>query len=249
MNKIKNLIGKTKFHVFLRKPADSQPIEIQLDGNTYYRIELGKKFKIGNFYEMVQFLSKYDAKLAFKKGKRFKPYQFFFTRKEALNLLKEAYCVVSVESAVTLSYTDDFTNIVSSDGKMFGEGSLPCGQYCIALNEQRLSSTYNEVMAQKEAERQRAMSTENPEERSIKLEKENHVLETENKELKQKNKILIYEQRKKSEEITKLQAVLNKANEPEGFNWKDIGWIGAGALTIFVSGLGLGKYWGSQKMN
>lgn len=160
MNKLKKLIGSTKFYVFLGNPAETSPIEIQLDGNTFYRIELGKKYRIGRFYEMVQFLYKYDAKLASKKGNRFRPYQFFFPKKEALNLLKEGYSVASVESAMTLSYTEDYTNIVSSDGKIFGEGSLPCGLYCIAINEPRLNRTYNEVKAQKEAERQCVMEEE-----------------------------------------------------------------------------------------
>lgn len=239
MNKIKNLIGKTKFHVFLRKPADSQPIEIQLDGNTYYRIELGKKFKIGNFYEMVQFLSKYDAKLAFKKGKRFKPYQFFFTRKEALNLLKEAYCVVSVESAVTLSYTDDFTNIVSSDGKMFGEGSLPCGQYCIALNEQRLSSTYNEVMAQKEAERTRAMEDEAEKakrQREIEQKERRRVKEEAIKAAKQEQ-VERNNEKKNSTEILKPEIPVENDDSLLDSLLKIAGGIG-----IFLTGIGLGMF-------
>lgn len=237
MNKLKNLIGKTKFHVYLS--PGTQPIEINIDGNTYYRIELGKKFKIGGFYEMVQFLYKYDAKLAYKKGNRFRPYQFFFPKKEALNLLKEGLSVASVEYAVTLSYTDDFTNIVSSDGKMFGEGSLPCGLYCIALNEQRLSSTYNEVMAQKEAERQRSMATEKEAKKQRQME-----IDIERKVRRR----IIEEERqakaaaRKQEDDCKNQAV----QQPEPMENDESFWNSllkvTGGIGIFLTGIGLGMF-------
>lgn len=149
MNKLKQLVGSTKFHVFLGNPAESQPIEIRKDGNMYYRIELGKKFKIGGFYGMVQLLHRYDARLAAVKGNRFKAYQFFFSKKDAINMLKEGYSVISLEMLSTLSFDESYNQIVSSNGKIYEIESIPPGSYAIALNEPRLPKTFKQVKAER----------------------------------------------------------------------------------------------------
>lgn len=148
MNKLKKLVGSTKFHVYLGNPT-GQPIEIQQHGNTYYRIELEKRHPIGSIYDLVKLLYKYDARLAAVKGNRFKAYQFFFSRNDALNLLKEGYSVISLGMLSTLSFDEGYNQIVSSNGERYEIESIPPGSYAIALHEPRLQKTFNRVKAER----------------------------------------------------------------------------------------------------
>ena len=232
MNKLKKIIGSTKFHVYLGNPAENTPIEIRIDGNTFYRVELGKKVKIGGVYETVELLHRYDARLAVKKGNRFKAYQFFFSKKDALNLLKEGYSVISVETLSTLSFDDEYTHIISSDGKSFEEGSLPCGSYCMAINEPKLPKTHKEVMAEKLFEEQR-----------LKLEKERTESEA-RKGAARKLSDKIEERNRKEAAKNQLKRGKNERTpqqEPEG-NGFNLPLKVAGFAAVFFLGFGLGKY-------
>ena len=217
MNKLKNLVGKNKFHVYLRCPAKSQPIEIRNDGNTYYRIELGKEYPVGGIYDLIKLLFKFDARLAAKKGNRFRAYQFFFSRNDALSLLREGYSVISVETLSTLSFDEKYTHIISSDGKSFEKGSLPCGFYSIAFNEPKQANTYNKV----EAEHQRAMEAE----AKLREETERQAREAARKAARQKEL--------ESTNVTEPEPVENGESTFLKL---------AGAAAIFLAGVGLGAF-------
>ena len=242
--KVKKIVGATKFQVYLGNPAESQPIEIQIDGNTFYRIELGKRLKIGDFKEAIRLLYKCDAKLAYMKGNRFRPYQLFFSRNEALKLMREGYPALSMETMSILVFDDQYTRVISSDGIFYEEGSLPCGRYCLALNEQRLSRTYDEVQAIKDKEmkaEQKKLAEEAKEKRQMETEIERNV-----------RRRIIEEERQAKTAAREQEIACNQAvsePEPEKNNsTNELYYKIAGAFGILLTGIGLGMFM-DKKLN
>lgn len=227
MNKLKKLVGSTKFHVYLGNPAKSQPIEIQQDGNTYYRIELNEKFRVGSIYDLVKLLQKFDAQLAVKKGNRFKPYQLLVDKNVALMLLKDGFSIISVENLSTLSFDEEYRHIVASNNKTYDIGSIPSGLYCIAFNEPRLSRTF----AQVKVEQERIEKVKRDEERR-RMYEEKIAEATEN----DKRKDEVDRTQLEKDNMNHLSVIQNDSQPKEKYsNWKKLGWIGLGvAVTMAV---------------
>ena len=87
-------MGSSKIKFFVGEPEKRTVIQIQREGCRFYRMELDKLLPIGDIFETIRFLYRYNAELAVEKGNRLKPRAFFFNRETAMEALKEGFPVL-----------------------------------------------------------------------------------------------------------------------------------------------------------
>lgn len=147
MNLYTKHMGSFKIKFFVGEPDKRTVIQIQREGCRFYRMELDKLLPIGDIFETIQFLYRYNAELAVEKGNKLKPRAFFFNRETAMEALKEGFPVLLSGGNTVISYDNGYTHLTSSDGSVLSD--LPAGIYCLAFTQKRLSKTFNEVKAEK----------------------------------------------------------------------------------------------------
>ena len=236
MKKLKNLIGKTKFHVYLGNPAQNSPIEITIEGRTFYRTELDKKYRIGDIYDFVKLMSKFDSRLAVKKGNKFRDYQYTIDKTAAQQLLREGYAPISVESLCTLQYDEGYNHIMisSSSGEIYEIDSIPPGPYTVNIFERRLPKTYDEVQAIK------AKEAADEAKRIKDDEKKQRQMEI---EIEQKIRRRLFEEERKAKNEQKNSTAISKPEPVENDeSLLDSLLKIAGGIGIFLTGIGLGVF-------
>ena len=147
MNLYTKHMGSSKIKFFVGEPEKRTVIQIQREGCRFYRMELDKLLPIGDIFETIRFLYRYNAELAVEKGNRLKPRAFFFNRETAMEALKEGFPVLLSGGDTVISYDSGYNHLTSSDGSVLGD--LPAGIYCLAFTQKRLSKTFKEVKAEK----------------------------------------------------------------------------------------------------
>ena len=140
-------MGSSKIKFFVGEPDKRTVIQIQREGCRFYRMELNKLLPIGDIFETIRFLYRYNAELAVKKGNRLKPRAFFFNREKAIEALKEGFPILLSGGNTVISYDSRYNHLTSSDGSVLGD--LPAGMYCLAFTQKRLPKTFKDVKAEK----------------------------------------------------------------------------------------------------
>ena len=138
-------------------PGKKKIMEVIRDNNLYYRVEEEEKLvPLGDMLQTVRLLAQSNGEVAVKKGNHYKNRPMFFNREAALSMMRDGFAVVSLDMGTSLVYDKAYTRIISSNGQNVEEDTLPPGQYCLALNEDRLKMTLKEVKAEKLAAAKKA---------------------------------------------------------------------------------------------
>lgn len=199
----------------------SEPITIIREEQWFYQLEQdGQKKPLGNLVSTCQYLYRCRAEWITKEARR---KRMFYNRETAVQMLRDGYTVVHVESGNRISYTEDYSRIVCSSSIVL-ENDVPPGNFCIDFTESKLAKTYNELKVEK------LFAKVVGEEKQKKIEERNRIEAARN--LFKRN------QRKWVEKDDSSASIPQQSVENESSHNPYLKFVGAAA--IFLGGLGLG---------
>ena len=202
----------------------SDPITIIREEQWFYQLEQDNKKKpLGNLVSTCKYLYSCQAEWLTKEARR---KRMFYNRETAVQMLREGYTVVHIESANRISYTEDYLRLVCSSSVVL-ENDVPPGNYCIDFTESKLAKTYNEVKAEQLFAK--VQEEEKSEARKGAARKLFDKIEERNRREAAKNQL----KRDKKEDSS---ATIPQQEPTENESFLKI----AGAAAIFLGGLGLG---------
>ncbi len=200
----------------------SEPITIIREEQWFYQLEQdGQKKPLGNLVSTCQYLYRCRAEWITKEARR---KRMFYNRETAVQMLRDGYTVVHVESGNRISYTEDYSRIVCSSSIVL-ENDVPPGNFCIDFTESKLAKTYNDLKVEK-------LFAKVVEEEKLEKEKK----ERESEARREAARKLFKKNRKTAENSKSVphpELVEDKSSN-------DLFFKIAGAAAIFLGGLGLG---------
>lgn len=202
----------------------SAPITIIREEDFYYQVEHdGQKKALGNVVSTCQYLYRCQAQWFTKENR--KKRMFYHYRSDVMQMLREGYTVVHIESGNRISYTEDYSRIVCSSTIVL-ENDVPPGNFCIDFTEPKLAKTYNEVKAEQLFAR---VVEEEKLEKERKKERESEARREAARKLFEKSR----KTAENSKSVPQPEPVEDKSSN-------DLFFKIAGAAAMFLGGLGLG---------